>query len=101
MVPSTHRNAIEPPSEAVQLWLPLSSGPATAVGVGAEVLAPDRVRLPFALWSGYMRPRATSTEYIGTMTASFGVREKLEASGFCAIWLALTDDRPIGSLSAG
>lgn len=101
MVPSTDSNAIDPPSEAVQLWFSLSGGPATAVGVGAEVLAPDRLRLLFAPWSALDAAKGDVYRVHKGDDGKLWAREKIEASGFCTIRLVLTDDSPIGSLNAG
>jgi hypothetical protein len=41
---------VEPSDGWVQVWFALSGSKATAFGMAAEVLSPDRVRLPRAPW---------------------------------------------------
>ena len=48
---SSGRVVDEFPPGWVQVWFRLSGGPANALGMGAEVLSPDRVRLPCAPWA--------------------------------------------------
>jgi len=85
VVPSTDSSASDPPSEAVQLWFPLSGGPATAVGVSAEVLAPDRVRLLFAPWFALDAAKGDVYRVHRGDDGKLWVREKIEASGFRAL----------------
>lgn len=101
MVPSTDSDATEPASEVVQVWFPMSGGPATALGVGAAALAPDRVRLSNAPWAALNAAKADVYRVQKESDGLLWVKEKIEASGFCAIRLVLTDGSPIGSLNAG
>jgi hypothetical protein len=100
-VPSMNSDVVEPRPEAVQVWFPMSGGPAHAVGVGGEVLAPDRVRLLFPPWAALNAARGDIYRVQRDEDGQLWVREKLEASGFCAIRVELDEDSPIGSFNAG
>jgi hypothetical protein len=90
-----------PSSEVVRVRFVMSGGPATAMSVPAELLAPDRVRLLSAPWAALNAAKAdvyrVQTEDDGELWA----QEKIQASGFCALRLILTDDSPLGTLNAG
>ncbi|BCB88785.1 hypothetical protein Psuf_060980 [Phytohabitans suffuscus] len=76
-------------------------GPATALGMGAEVLAPDRVRLPFAPWAALNAAKGDIFRVQRGTDGELWVQEKLEASGYCAIRVVLASDSPLGPLDTG
>jgi len=84
----------EPSSEVVRVWFQMAGGPATAVGVGAEALAPDRVRLLFAPWAALNAAKADVYRVRMEDDGEIWAQEKVDASGFCAIRLVLTDNSP-------
>jgi hypothetical protein len=91
----------EPPAECVQVWFPMSGGPATALGMGVEALPADRVRLPRAPWAAL---NAAKGDIFGVQQETDGklwIQEKLEASGYCAIRVMLATGSPLGPLDAG
>ncbi|MEV7625299.1 hypothetical protein [Actinoplanes sp. NPDC089786] len=63
----------------------MSGGPASALGVTAEVLPPDRVRLLFAPWAALNAARADVYRVRKEEDGRLWAEEKLEASGYCAI----------------
>jgi len=91
-VPGADDDAVEPPAETVHVWFPMSGGPATAVGVPAEALAPDRVRLLFAPWAALNAAKADIYRVRKDDDGELWVQDKLEESGFCAIRLSLDGD---------
>jgi hypothetical protein len=101
MVPSMDSDVVEPQPEVVQVWFPMSGGPAHAVGVGAEVIAPDQVRLVFPPWAALNAAKGDIYRVQRDDDGQPWIQEKLEASGFCAIRVELGDDSRIGSLNAG
>lgn len=82
------------------MWFRLSGGPPNALGVGAEAIAPDRIRLPRAPWAALMAAKADVYRVQRGTDGQLWVEEKLDASGYCAIRLALTPDSPFGPLRA-
>lgn len=89
------------PPAVVHVWFPMSGGPASAMSTPAEMLAPDRVRLLYAPWAAVNAAKAdvyrVRREHDGQLCA----QEKLEASGFCAIRLFLSDDGPFQAVRDG
>jgi hypothetical protein len=76
----------------------MSGGPATGFGMGAEALSPDRVRLPSAPWAALNAARGDVFRVERGTDGRLWVREKLEASGFCAIRVQLVPDGPLNAL---
>jgi hypothetical protein len=79
----------------------MSGGPATAVGLGAEALSSDRVRLPSAPWAALNAAKGDVFRVERDVDGQLWVQEKLKASGYCAIRLTLAPDSPLGPSSAG
>jgi Domain of unknown function (DUF4265) len=78
----------------------MSGGPATGLGMGAEVLAPDRVRLQSAPWAALNAAKGDVFHVQRSADGQLWAQEKLEASGYCAIRLVLAPDSPLGPLKA-
>ncbi|MCW6004605.1 DUF4265 domain-containing protein [Micromonospora sp. CPCC 205371] len=95
---STGGAVVEPPTEWVQVWFPMSGGPAIALGLGAEALAPDRVRLPSAPWAALNAAKGDIFRVQRELDGKLWAQEKLEASGYCAIRVVLASDSPLGPL---
>ena len=98
---STDGAVVEPPTEWVQVWFPMSGAPATALGVGAEALSSNRVRLPSAPWAALNAAKGDIFSVQPDMDGKLWMHEKLEASGYCAIRVVLASDSPLGPLNAG
>jgi hypothetical protein len=98
---STGGAVVEPPTEWVQVWFPMSGGPATGLGMGAEALPPDRVRLPSAPWAALNAAKGDIFRVQRKEDGQLWVQEKLEASGYCAIRVVLAPEGPLGPLDAG
>ena len=79
----------------------MSGGPATALGMGAEALSPDRVRLPRAPWAALNAAKDDIFRVQRQRDGELWVQEKFEASGYCAIRVLLASDSPLGPLEAG
>jgi hypothetical protein len=93
--------AAEPPTESVQVWFTTSGSSGKAFGIGAEAVAPDRVRIPFS-------PPAELNAAVGDIFRvqrgtdnKLWVLEKLEASGYCAIRVVPASDSLLGLGDAG
>ncbi|WP_158566264.1 DUF4265 domain-containing protein [Micromonospora craterilacus] len=67
----------------------------------AEALSPDRVRLPFAPWAALDAAKGDIFRVQREEDGQLWVREKLEASGYCAIRVILAADSPLGPLDVG
>ncbi|WP_433529542.1 DUF4265 domain-containing protein [Micromonospora sp. CA-263727] len=100
-MPSTGDAVVKPAAEWVQVWFPMSGGPASALGMGAEVLSPDRVRLPFAPWAALNAAKGDIFRVQREEDGQLWVREKLKASGYCAIRVMLASGSPLGPLDVG
>lgn len=74
----------------------MSGGPATGCGMGAEALAPDRVRLQSAPWAALNAAKGDIFHVQRGTDGQLWAQEKLEASGFCAIRVMLAPDGPLG-----
>jgi hypothetical protein len=92
---------VRPPAELVQVWFPMSGGPAAALGMGAEALSPNRVRLPSAPWAALNAAKGDIFRVQQEMDGKLWAQEKLEAPGYCAIRLVLASDSPLGPLNVG
>jgi hypothetical protein len=90
----------ELPPGWVQVWFQMSGGPATSLGVGAEALAPDHVRLLHAPWAALNAAKGDVFRVQRGVDGQLWVQEKLEASGYCAIRVVLAPDSPLGALDA-
>lgn len=84
--------AIELPPGWVQVWFRMSGGPATSMGMHAEALSPDRVRLPSAPWAALNAAKGDIYRVQPGTDGKLWVQEKLEASGYCAIRVTLVPD---------
>ncbi|MFC8848557.1 MULTISPECIES: DUF4265 domain-containing protein [unclassified Micromonospora] len=93
--------AAEPPPGWVQVWFSMSGGAVAALGMGAEMLAPDRVRLPSAPWAALNAAKGDIFSVQRDGDGLLWAQEKLEASGYCAIRVVLAPDGPLGPVDAG
>jgi hypothetical protein len=93
--------SIKLPAGWVLVWFPMSGGPATAIGMGVERLAPDRVRLPTAPWAKLGAAKGDIFQVRVAPDGGLWVDKKLEASGYCAVRLMLAEDSPLGPLECG
>ncbi|PZG23816.1 hypothetical protein C1I95_02760 [Micromonospora craterilacus] len=101
-MPSTGDAVVTPAAaERVRVWFPMSGRPASALGMRAEALSPDRVRLPFAPWAALDAAKGDIFRVQREEDGQLWVREKLEASGYCAIRVILAADSPLGPLDVG
>ncbi|MBQ1024770.1 DUF4265 domain-containing protein [Micromonospora sp. C95] len=100
-MPSTGDAVITPSMEWVQVWFPMSGGPASALGIGAEALSLDRVRLPSAPWAALDAAKGDIFRVQQEEDGRLWVREKIEASGYCAIRVMLASGGPLGPLDVG
>ncbi|MDG4809325.1 DUF4265 domain-containing protein [Micromonospora sp. WMMD1120] len=69
--------------------------------MGAQPLAPDRVRLPSAPWAKLNAAKGDIFRVQRDEDGQLWVREKLEASGYCAIRVTLAPGSPLGPLDVG
>ena len=67
----------------------------------AEMLEPDRVRLLYAPWAAVNAAKSDVYRVRKEDGGQLWAQEKLEASGFCAIRLFLTDDGPFQAIHDG
>jgi hypothetical protein len=79
----------------------MSGGPATALGMVAEALAPDRVRLRDAPWAALNAAKGDIFQVQLDTHGQLWAQQKLESSGYCAIRVVLADESPLGPLEAG
>lgn len=100
-MPSTGDAVVTPAMEWVQVWFPMSGGLASALGMGAEALAADRVRLPSAPWAALNAAKGDIFRVQREEDGQLWVREKIEASGYCAIRVMLVTGSPLGPLDVG
>ena len=98
---STNDAAAEPPTGCVQVWFALCGWNANAFGMGAEVLSPDRVRLPRAPWFPLNATKGDIFRVQRGEEDKLWVQERIQASGYCAIKLMLAEDSPLGSTEVG
>ncbi len=98
---SSGPNGIELPPGWVQVWFHMSGGPATALGVCAEVVPPDQVRLPSAPWAALNAARGDVFRVQPDTDGQLWAQDKVETSGYCAIRIVLADDSPLGPLTDG
>lgn len=77
----------------VQVWFRMPPGStATSMGMGAELVAPDRVRLPMAPWGPFDAAKGDILRVEQDRDGQWWVKEKITASGYCAIRVWATDD---------
>ncbi|MFI7543433.1 DUF4265 domain-containing protein [Actinoplanes sp. NPDC049599] len=98
---STNDAAVEPPTGWVQVWFALRGCNASAFGMGAEALSPDRVRLPRAPWFPLNATKGDIFRVQAGDENKLWVQDKIQASGYCAIKLMLADDSPLGPIDTG
>jgi hypothetical protein len=98
---SSSRAEIDLPPGWVQVWFPMSGGPATSIGMGAEALTLDRVRLPTAPWAALNAAKGDVFRVERGQDGYLWVREKLQASGYCAIRVVHAPESPLGPFEAG
>src|SRR5258708_5392008 len=79
----------------------MSGGPATALGMVAETLAWDRVRLRDAPWAALDAAKRDVFQVELDTHGQLWAQEKLEPSGYCAIRVVLADESSLGPLEAG
>ena len=96
---SSSRGPGDQPPNWVQVNFRMSGGPATSMGMGAEALSPDTVRLPSTPWAALDAAKGDIFRVRPDATGALWVEEKLEASGYCAIRVALVPDGPLGPLT--
>jgi hypothetical protein len=70
----------------VQVWFLMPPGShATSIGMDAELVAPDRVRLPSAPWGAFDAAKHDILRIEPDRDGQWWVKEKVTASGYCAI----------------
>jgi hypothetical protein len=84
------------PSGWVEVNFRMSGGPATSMGMAAEALSADKVRLPRAPWSAFNAAKGDIFRVRPDADGELWVEEKLEASGWCAIDVWVESDGPFG-----
>ncbi|MGC4814700.1 DUF4265 domain-containing protein [Micromonospora sp. DT228] len=83
----------ELPDEWVQVWFLMPPGSnATSMGMGAIPVAPDRVRLPSAPWAAFDAAMHDVFRVERDHEGQWWVKEKVTASGYCAIRIWAPDD---------
>lgn len=81
------------PDRWVQVWFRMSPGSnATSIGMGAELVAPDQVRLPMAPWGTFDAAKDDIFRIERDSDGQWWVKEKVTASGNCAIRIWATDE---------
>jgi hypothetical protein len=78
----------------------MSGGPASGLGVSAEALSSNRVRLLDAPWAALNAAKGDVFDVQRGPDGELWAQEKVQASGYCAI-SALADDSALGPLSSG
>ncbi|MEU5781999.1 DUF4265 domain-containing protein [Micromonospora lupini] len=77
----------------VQVWFLMPPGSnATSIGMGAELVAPDQVRLPRAPWAAFDAAMHDILRVERDRDGQWWVKEKIAASGYCAIRVWAPDD---------
>jgi len=77
----------------VQVWFRMPPGSnATSMGMPAELIAPDRARLRWAPWSALDVAKDDELRVEQEHDGTWWFKEKIAASGYCAIQLWATDD---------
>ncbi|MBO4207188.1 DUF4265 domain-containing protein [Micromonospora echinofusca] len=98
---SSSHAAVELPPGWVQVWFRMSGGPATGLGISAEALPPERVRLRRAPWAALNAAKGDIFRVRRDADGQLWAHEKLEASGFCAVRVTLAPDSPLGPPEPG
>lgn len=81
------------PDGWIQIWFRTPPGSnATSMGMGAELVAPDRVRLPCAPWVAFDAAKHDILRIESAHDSRWWVKEKVTASGYCAIRIWATDE---------
>lgn len=81
------------PDEWVQVWFLMPPGSnATSMGTHAELVAPDRVRLPSAPWGTFDAAKHDVLRIEQDRDGQWWAKEKITASGYCAIRIWAADD---------
>ena len=82
------------PDGWVEVWFLMPPGSnATSMGMGAELVAPDRVRLPWAPWGAFDAAKHDILRIEQDRDGQWWVKEKVAASGYCAIRIWASGDR--------
>lgn len=92
---------VKPPDEQVQVWFALTGFNASSFGMGAEVISPERVRLPSAPWFPIDAAKGDILRVQRGEDGQLWVQEKVQTAGYCAIKLMLTADSPLGATDTG
>ncbi|KAB1158762.1 DUF4265 domain-containing protein [Micromonospora sp. AMSO12t] len=81
------------PDGWVQVWFRMPPGSnATSMGMGAELVAPGQVRLPRAPWGAFDAAKHDILRVERDRDGQWWVKEKVTASGYCAIRIWAPDD---------
>lgn len=81
------------PDGWVEIWFRTPPGSnATSMGMGAELVAPDQVRLPWAPWGAFDAAKHDILRIEQDHDGQWWVKEKVTASGYCAIRIWASDD---------
>jgi hypothetical protein len=81
------------PDGWVQVWFLMPPGSnASSMGMGAELVAPDRVRLPSAPWGAFDAAKHDILRVEQNRDGQWWVKEKITASGYCAIRIWAPND---------
>lgn len=99
MSPSSHARVDLPPGW-VLVNFRMSGGPATSMGMGAEALSDDSVRLPRAPSAALDAAKGDVFRVRRDADGELWAEEKLEASGWCAIRVLLNSEGPLGPTEA-
>lgn len=84
------------PAGWVQVWFRMPPGSnATSMGMSAELVAPGRVRLPTAPWGAFDAAKHDILSIEQDGDGRWWVKEKVTASGYCAIRIWASDDSDI------
>lgn len=92
---------VKPPGEQVHVWFALTGCNASSFGMGAEVISPERVRLPSAPWFPVDAAKGDILRVQQGEDGELWVQEKVQTAGYCAVRLMLTADGPLGSVDTG
>lgn len=84
------------PDGWVQVWFSIPSGSnATSMGMGAELVAPNQVRLPRAPWGAFDAAMHDVFRIERDRDGQWLVKEKIAASGYCAIRVSRADNTDV------
>lgn len=91
----SRRQRVLPPGW-VEVNFRTSGGPIASLGMAAEALSADRVRLLRAPWGAFNAAKGDIFRVQRDVDGELWVEEKLEASGWCAIDVRVLSDGPLG-----